>query len=214
MAEKMKICKACGKEVAKSAKKCPHCGARLGMATWLKVLIILVILGIVGIVIVVSCTAGTVATVNKAVNEVNNGSDIKGPDGKTITGDKAKNPTFKIGDTITVENLELTLSVPINKAPDEFTTTKNGNVAVFHIKATNKGSGAAYISSADFALYVNGTKCDAVYMEGIDFSIDSVNSGKTVEGDMGFDVAKGSNFELVYTPNFITDQEITFTGTD
>ena len=28
MAQKMKNCKACGQEIAKSAKVCPHCGAK------------------------------------------------------------------------------------------------------------------------------------------------------------------------------------------
>ncbi|MCL2882340.1 MAG: DUF4352 domain-containing protein [Coriobacteriia bacterium] len=214
MAEKLKTCKSCGKEVAKSAKKCPHCGARLGMATWLKVIIVLIVIGVIGAVAMYSCTAATVNTVDKAVKSVSNGSDIKGPDGKVLTGDAAKKPTFNIGDTITVDDLQLTVSAPVNKAPDEYTTTKNKNVAVFHVKATNNGSSQAYISSGDFNLYVNGTKCDPVYMDGVDFSAEDVNSGKTVEGDMGFDIPKGSSFELVYSPNFLTDQEITFKGTN
>lgn len=214
MAEKMKTCKSCGKEVAKSAKKCPHCGARLGMATWLKVIIVLVVLGVIGAVAMYSCTAATVNSVDKAVKSVSSGSDIKGPDGKVLTGDAAKKATFNVGDTITVGDLELTVSAPANKKPDEYTTTKNSNVAVFHVKATNKGSSQATISSGDFNLYVNGTKCDSVFMDGVDFSVDTVNSGKSVEGDMGFDVAKGSSFELIYSPNFLTDQEITFKGTN
>lgn len=68
MTDNLKTCKSCGKEIAKSAKKCPHCGANLGMATWLKVIIVLVILGIVSIVLVVACTAGTASVVNNAVN--------------------------------------------------------------------------------------------------------------------------------------------------
>lgn len=42
---KLTTCKSCGKEVAKSAKNCPHCGAKLKMGLMLKMLIALVIIG-------------------------------------------------------------------------------------------------------------------------------------------------------------------------
>ena len=41
---KMKICKVCGKRVAKSAKKCPGCGAKLTMAVWKKACIVVAVL--------------------------------------------------------------------------------------------------------------------------------------------------------------------------
>lgn len=40
-------CKSCGKEVAKSAKSCPHCGAKLKMSIVLKMLIALMVIGVV-----------------------------------------------------------------------------------------------------------------------------------------------------------------------
>ncbi len=42
----LKPCKSCGHEVAKSVKKCPHCGAKLKMG-----LIPMIILGVIGLVI-------------------------------------------------------------------------------------------------------------------------------------------------------------------
>ena len=38
-------CKSCGKEVAKSAKSCPHCGAKLRMGMGLKLIIGLAVIG-------------------------------------------------------------------------------------------------------------------------------------------------------------------------
>jgi RNA polymerase subunit RPABC4/transcription elongation factor Spt4 len=48
MAEKMIFCKACGKEIAKSAKTCPNCGKRNKRPFWFTLLII------VGVIIVIS----------------------------------------------------------------------------------------------------------------------------------------------------------------
>ena len=41
---KMKNCKSCGKEVASSAKVCPHCGQKLKMGMMAKLGILVVIL--------------------------------------------------------------------------------------------------------------------------------------------------------------------------
>lgn len=50
---KMTVCKACGNEVAKSAKACPNCGAKIKKPiykrVWFWILIVVVLLGIIGI---------------------------------------------------------------------------------------------------------------------------------------------------------------------
>ena len=46
--EKMKQCKHCNEQVAKSAKVCPKCGGKLGMPLWAKILIVIVIIGAIG----------------------------------------------------------------------------------------------------------------------------------------------------------------------
>lgn len=213
MASKMRNCKSCGAEIAKSAKSCPQCGARnKGLPTWATVLIVLAVIGAVITCGVVSCTGLFVNSVDEAVKETSSGSDITGPDGKVLTGDAAKKATFPIGSEITVGDLTITVDAPKNVKPGEFETVKSGNAAVFHVTATNNGADSAFVSSGDFNLYVDGQKQDEVYLSGVDFTIEEINSNKTSEGDMAFDMKAGSTFELIYAPNFLTEQEITFEG--
>lgn len=47
---KLKTCKSCSKEVAKAAKTCPHCGAKLKMGMLLKLVIAGVVIAIIGAV--------------------------------------------------------------------------------------------------------------------------------------------------------------------
>ncbi len=47
---KLTTCKSCGKEVAKSASKCPHCGEKLKMGLFMKLLIAAVVIGVVSAV--------------------------------------------------------------------------------------------------------------------------------------------------------------------
>jgi hypothetical protein len=215
MAAKMRSCKACGAEIASSAKTCPQCGAR-NRGLPLAVTIIIVILVVLGIITcgLVSCAGLFVKSVDTAVKETSKGSDIIGPDGKTLTGDAAKSPKFPIGSQITVGTLVIKVDAPKNKKPGQYDTVKSGNAAVFHVTATNKGDSPAYVSTGDFNLYVNGTKVPEAMLSDLNFIVDQINTGKTAAGDMAFDLKKGSKFELVYTPNFIMNQQITFEGTN
>lgn len=43
-----KICKKCREQIDKKAKKCPHCGSKQGMPTWLIIVIVIVVIGILG----------------------------------------------------------------------------------------------------------------------------------------------------------------------
>jgi len=47
----LKPCKSCGKDVAKSSKKCPHCGQKLKMGLFPKVLIGIVGLAVLGTIV-------------------------------------------------------------------------------------------------------------------------------------------------------------------
>jgi len=40
-ADQLTLCKICSKEVAKSSSTCPHCGAKLKMTTFEKILILI-----------------------------------------------------------------------------------------------------------------------------------------------------------------------------
>lgn len=214
MAPKIKNCKACGTEMASNAKACPSCGGRNGMATWVKIVIgVVIAIALIGCGIT-SCTSIFVSAVDTAIEDTNNGADIIGPDGVTLSGEDAKKATFAIGDQVQIGDLSIAISEPKNKKPGEFDSSKTGNIAIFHVKATNNGDSQAFISSGDFSLYVDGSKASEMYVSGVDFIVDGINSGKTVEGDMAFDVKKGSTFELIYTPNFLTAQEVTFTGSN
>ncbi len=46
MAEELTTCKVCNQPVSNKAKKCPHCGARLKMAVWLKIVIVILAIGV------------------------------------------------------------------------------------------------------------------------------------------------------------------------
>jgi hypothetical protein len=103
---KLVNCKACGKEIAKGVKKCPHCGkdqrswfGRHKFLTFIGAIVLLVIIG--------SALSG-------------GGDDTK----STKTGEVAKKQetTYKVGDVIKVKDLEYTITKveQKDKVGDEF----------------------------------------------------------------------------------------------
>src|SRR4051812_36833957 len=65
---KLTTCKACGKEVSKSAKKCPHCGHTLKMGFFKKALIVI---GAIIVIAIIANMAGGDDT-DKTTNTTNN----------------------------------------------------------------------------------------------------------------------------------------------
>jgi RNA polymerase subunit RPABC4/transcription elongation factor Spt4 len=59
MAEKMINCKACGNEIAKSAKICPHCGRKNKRPLWKTLLIIFAVIVAFSVIVDVASKAGT-----------------------------------------------------------------------------------------------------------------------------------------------------------
>ena len=47
MNSETKECKKCKEAINKKAKKCPHCGAKQGLPTWLIIIIIILVIGII-----------------------------------------------------------------------------------------------------------------------------------------------------------------------
>jgi len=70
MSKRMKVCKSCEKEVAKSAKKCPNCGQKLKMGFIAKCTIFWVV--VIGVVVIASPSAEEkAAAIKKSISELN-----------------------------------------------------------------------------------------------------------------------------------------------
>lgn len=108
---KMKLCKVCLKEVAKSAKVCPHCGARLKMGI-IKKILITVVLVFAGLTII-----GTLAP--------DDSSNTNSTTTKKVSTSKAKATTKKSNSTSTTSsasNSTSTSSVPFSKQENDFSS--------------------------------------------------------------------------------------------
>lgn len=176
--EKMVKCKACGAEIAKSAKICPHCGKKQGKKSWKIIGGILIAIGLVW-----------------AINDGMAGADNSG-----------SNKTYNIGETITTNGLEITVKKvqKANSISTQWATDTPSTGAIFVIveyKYKNIGKEALNIFNSpsvslhdtDSTEYTKDTTATLAYesvMDYLDKIGDSINPGITVNDAAVFEIAK------------------------
>ena len=196
--EKMKKCKACGKEIAKSAKVCPGCGKKYGLPTIVKVLIILVI--IFGCII--GCMNGCSNAVNKAVDETAN--SYKDINGKT---------SFKLNETFQNKYEKITMTEVNTNFTDhsEYLKPADGNKYImlkFEVENINSENDELYVSSLSFNGYADGVSVKSTYVGNDNYNDLSatVGKGKKAVGYIFYEVpVSAQKITVEYNADFWTD---------
>jgi hypothetical protein len=112
-------CKACGREIAKGVKKCPHCG-KDQRNFFMKHKIITGILALIIIVVISSALSG--GNTPKKVGENNAASTTSNTDAK-----KSETKTFKVGDVVQLKDLKITVNKVYNVKGNDVFKPKDGN---------------------------------------------------------------------------------------
>lgn len=195
---KTKKCKYCQEEIAKSAKRCPKCGGKLGMPGWAKALII--------VIIIFGCIAGCVNSCSNAVNEAveDTKNSYKDINGKT---------SFKVNETFQNKYEKITMTeVNINVTDyNEYLGPKDGNKIIalkFEVENINSDNDELYVSSLSFNAYADGVAADS-YEYGSDKYTDlsaTVGKGKKAVGYVLYEVPKNAKkITVEYNADFWTD---------
>lgn len=194
----MKICKNCKEEIAKSAKICPKCGAKLGMPGWAKVLIILAI--IFGCLI--ACVNSCSNAVNEAVDETK--SAYKDINGKT---------SFKVNESFQNKYEKITMTeVNMNfTGYSEYFGPKGSNKIImlkFEVENINSENDELYVSSLNFNASADGVVAEKYYFAGDNYKELSatVGKGKKTIGYIFYEVPESAQSIVVdYNADFWSD---------
>lgn len=199
---KLTICKACGAEMAKSAKSCPHCGARNKkpiFKRWWFWVIIVVLLIAVG-------TSG---------NDGNSES-VNTNTGTATTAQKSKEPAkteYYVGDTIEDGNTKIVfMSSGDYMEENSFMQPAEGKKYIylqFAFENTSKTSDTS-ISFYSFECYADGYAAE-MYYGGNDALSATLSAGRATTGCIYFEVpANAKAIEVEYTTNVFTEKKIKF----
>lgn len=191
---KLISCKSCGKEIAKSAKACPHCGAKQKpgcLRIALSVFLIFIGIGLVG-----SALSG-----NNEPTKVPTESNAPAVETTEAPAD------FTVGDTVTKKDVYVTL-VDVREFDGEFLHPEDGNVFVaFELEIENKSDSPLAISSlmcfeAYFDDYAANFSLGAETESGSNQLDGEIAPGKKMKGAICYEVpADWATAELHFNPD-------------
>ncbi len=203
MKEKLTKCSACGAEIAKNAKACPQCGAKIKK----KHIVRWIVLALVVLIIIIAASGSDEPT--KVGEET---------PGENNSGNHQTQNVFAVGDKVKLNDVVVTLNSVTESQGKEFFRPTDGNVYVvceFTIENNSKEeitvsslmSFTAYVD--DYA--VNLSLSAMVMDEGKNQLDGSVAAGKKMNGVIGYEIpADWEKLELRFTPDFWSSKEIVF----
>lgn len=195
---KTKTCKHCKEEIAKSAKRCPKCGEKLGMPRFLKVIIM--------IVIIFGCIIG-------CVNSCSNAVDDAVEEVKNSYADKNGKTSFKVNETFENKYEKITMTEVNTNFTDysQYLGPADGKKYVmlkFEVENINEENDELYVSSLSFNADADGVAVDSTYVGNDKYNDLSatVGKGKKAIGYIFYEVPKNAKkITVEYNADFWTD---------
>lgn len=189
--KKLKKCKSCGVEVAKSAKTCPQCGAKLKGSK----LILIGIIALIVLAVVIASSGGS--------------SEPKTADTKN---------EFSVGEAAELKGVKVTLVGVTESVGSTYNKPTEGNVFVLcEFEIANNSKKEINVSSLmSFEAYCDDYTCtfslSALMEKGDKNQLDgTVAPGKKFIGVIGYEVpADWKELEVVFTPDFTSSKTLTF----
>ncbi|MGF9979531.1 DUF4352 domain-containing protein [Viridibacillus arvi] len=121
---------------------------------------------------------------------------------------KKKDEVFKVGDTVKVNGVEITINKAEFTKPAQYSEAKNGSVLTLDVALKNTNEDSAFVDNTEFQLYDKGDNQMEDYFGYDDLAISKdLNAGKKATGKLYFDVKKGKSYELIYEPTFTLDNK-------
>lgn len=121
---------------------------------------------------------------------------------------KDEDKIYKVGETVKVDGVEITITNAAFTSPAEYSETQNGKVLTLDVKVVNTNENSSYIDETDFNLYdLEDNQFESYFgYDKMAISAD-LNSGKQKKGNLYYDVSEEKAYELVYAPAFSWDNK-------
>ena len=211
MKEKLTICKACNQEIAKSAKTCPHCGAKNKKNHP-------ILFGIIALIVLISIISsmGKSDEPKKVEDTAISTTGITVE--PTVETKQDEKTEFLIGETAELKDIAVKFVGVTESTGSSFNQPSEGNVFVLcEFDIANNSSKEITVSSImSFEAYCDDYTC--TYSLGALLEKENKNqldgtvaAGKKFTGVIGYEVpADWKELEVRFTPDFWSGKDIVF----
>jgi len=208
MSKKIVKCKVCGEEIAKSAKVCPHCGAKNKKHTVLGVFLV-----IIGVLLISSAFGNTKEAPRKVEDEESSTDTIQSEQQPS----ELQQSTFGVGEKVELNDISVTLVKVSENSGGNYMTPSDGKVFVvceFDIE-NNSDEDIAISSIMSFDTYIDDyasslslsamLSTDQPQLDG------SIAAGKKMNGVIGYEADPDwSSIEIRFKPDFWSGNKFIF----
>lgn len=162
--------------------------------------------------ILAACGETEVKKVTGETTEEERAEETESVQDETVGIEESSEEVYNVGDTVSVDGMEVTVNSASFTEPAEYSEAMNGKVLTLDVSVKNTNNEQAFVDNTEFAIYdAEGIKLDDYYGYDQIALSDTVNSGKQVNGKLYFDVKNQETYEMIYTPSFSWDSvEVTF----
>ena len=223
---KLKPCKTCGKEVAKSAKKCPHCGQKLKMGFMMKAIIGIAALVVISIIASLNGGGGNSAKpASTAATNTSTSNQKAAEPAKKKAAEPAKQEAPKQLSNEGVSS-DVAIKVVGMESASEISTefskeTAQGVFKIITLSLTNNQKDAITVDADSFKLVddkgrefsysTNGQTQQEMKdnTSSNNFFLKSLNPGLTQQGKIVFDIPADATGLVLKARGGMTGDEIT-----
>ena len=216
MSEKLGFCKACGQQVAKNAKTCPHCGAKNKKSNPILIGVLVVIV----LAIIIGASGGddkptkVTPTTPAGQTQLDNNQQEETP--------AEEDSRFAVGETAQLNDVNATLVAVSTSKGSKYNKPTDGNVFVLcEFTIENNSDTELNVSSLlSFEAYCDDFACNyslsAILEKENKGQLDgTVAPGKKMNGIIGYEVPKDwKELEVHYTPDVLSSKEFVFFATN
>lgn len=212
MSNKLIKCKVCGENIAKDAKICPKCGAKIKKS---KGFLIGAVIFFIIIIIAVSSNNNE----PKKINSESQSSEQAVSDSNSLVNQNENDKNvFYVGESAELNNIIVSMKDVTESSGSTYNKPADGNVFViceFEI-ANNSDKDINISSMLSFDAYCDDYACTssiaALLEKGNKNQLDgSVAAGKKFNGVVGYEVpSEWKNIEIHFTPDFWSNKDFIF----
>lgn len=118
-----------------------------------------------------------------------------------------KDKVYKIGDTVKVNDVEITITKAEFTKAAPYSESVNGKILTLDIAVKNSSDSQAFVDNTEFGLSVGDEQAEDYFgYDKLAFS-QELNKGKKATGKLYYDVKEAKSYELIYAPSFSFDSK-------
>lgn len=111
---------------------------------------------------------------------------------------------YEIGDTVSIDGVEITLESVTWGEEEEYVESDNGSVLRLEVKAENNSDDSAFFDDSEFSVSDDNGSMLEMYFGNDDANMftSDIKKGKNASGVLEFDAPESEQYEVYYEPSF------------